>query len=191
MTFYSPLNTLQQGSLYNQPKQGTMRGISLKITIDFTTLVMSSWCFSPRSWWFWPHLWAKWTPCFSTSWDSRPFNGGIFTKVPTVCWESSPLSSMFFKVFEIFERLCFFWVNNMVLSHHVSSKWEGGSFCLCKSWFKKIIKGLEKKQNYKYQCKKLIKDLWQSRVSDMFLHVISKCHSLSCLIHGAKAWAGH
>lgn len=29
------LNTLQQGSLYNQPKHGTMREISLKITIDF------------------------------------------------------------------------------------------------------------------------------------------------------------
>lgn len=29
------LNTLQQGSLYNQPKHCTMRGISLKITIDF------------------------------------------------------------------------------------------------------------------------------------------------------------
>lgn len=58
----SSLNTLQQGSLYNQPKHCTMRGISLKITIDFrfhNPFSKSSLFFPCQVMVSGPHLWAK------------------------------------------------------------------------------------------------------------------------------------
>ena len=64
-----------------------------------------------------------------------------------------------------------FHLNLLPFQKHSKTMGRTVSVWLCKSLFNTNHQGLQRKQNYKYQCKKLIKDLWQWCLSHMSLRV--------------------